>query len=420
MSFQVFKFGGASIKDAAAIRNVADIIECHKTKDLIIVVSAIGKTTNALEKIIDSYLKSDESWKEQVQELIKLHYAIIDGLSQDKDFISTSLQEISKVQYQIFSFINTNKNKEYNYVYDQLVSKGEELSRAILYQYLKLINLNFVEINPRDIIKTDMNYTDANILWSKTESAVKSILKPKKNYITSGFLGGDKNGNTTTLGREGSDYSASILSYCISAEKMVVWKDVKGVYNADPNKFKDAIIIPFLSYKEAIEMTFYGAQVIHPKTIKPLQNKSIPMEVRSFIKYKEEGTLLSDSDNEITYPPVIVHKGDQVMLEFANRDFAFLNEKNLGSIIETFGAHSLRINLMQNTAISFVVCTDFKFGKIDAVISELTKNFEIKKTESLTLLTIRHHDEKTEKKLSKNQKVLLVQRSEDTVQMLCV
>jgi aspartate kinase len=416
MSFQVFKFGGASIKDAAAIRNVAEIIECHKAKDLIIVVSAIGKTTNALEKIIDSYLKSNETWKEQVQELMKQHYAIIDGLSQDKDFNSTSILEISKVQHQIFRFINTNKNIEYNYVYDQLVSKGEELSRAILYQYLKFIKL---KIDPRDIIKTDMNYTDANILWSETELAVKSLLKPKKNYITSGFLGGDKNGNTTTLGREGSDYSASILSYCIGAEKMVVWKDVKGVYNADPNKFSDAIIIPFLSYKEAIEMTFYGAQVIHPKTIKPLQNKGIPMEVRSFINYKEEGTLLSDSETEITYPPVIVHKGDQVMLEFANRDFAFLNEKNLGSIIETFGAHSLRINLMQNTAISFVVCTDYKFGKIDAVISELIKNFEIKRTESLTLLTIRHHDEKTEKKLSKNQEVLLVQRSEDTVQMLC-
>lgn len=414
----VLKFGGASVKDAPSIINVANIIATFNNQPLVVVVSAIGKTTNALEKVVDAYYKKQDHTLTLVNEIFSAHKKVAHALFENQSGEIDAL--IDKRQETLEQFLLLNQSDDFNFVYDQIIAYGEILSSTLLHAYLNKIGLENKLVDAKDLIKTDNNYTDANIDWKLTQEQVSKKLdfKETTRYVTQGFLGGTSEQFHTTLGREGSDYTASILSYCLNASKMIVWKDVLGVYNADPKKFPEAVIIPEISFKEAIEMTFYGAQIIHPKTIKPLQNKQIPLYVKSFIQPDAPGTVLKEITHHIDYPPIFVLKEKQVLLNFANKDYSFLNENNLGKILQTFAKYSMRINIMQNTAISFMVLTDFKYGKIDAIIDDLKEVFEIEKTEQIELLTIRHFTQETINQYTKNRNILLTQKGIKTVHFL--
>lgn len=416
---RVFKFGGASVKDAAAIQNVTSIIQSYvdEKNPIIMVVSAIGKTTNKLEIIAKKVFEQSEESKNLLKDLIEEHRVICRELRMIED--SPVYKELSDIETKTLGFIVANESNNFNYIYDQLVSKGELLSTTVVFHYLKSQNVSIDFINARYLIKTDNNYTDANILWNETQEAVDQELKNYKSQvlITQGFIGANSEMLYTTLGREGSDYTAAILAKCTHTKEMTIWKDVDGVYTGDPKKFPEATIIDKLSYKEAIEMTFYGAQIIHPKTIKPIQNSNCILKVKSFINKEAKGTEIGNFEN-VSYQPVIVLKENQVLYSFSVRDFSFLNESNLGKIIATFGKYSLRINLMQNSSIEFIVLTDEKLGKNELIIEDLKEDFEIKVMTNLKLLTIRHYTEDILAKQRQNKAVFLTQKGENTVHYL--
>ncbi|MBK7956795.1 MAG: aspartate kinase [Bacteroidetes bacterium] len=416
---QIHKFGGASIKDANAIKNVSEIIRQMKDDRMVIIISAIGKTTNALEKIVHAYVTNDVSYEVLFDEIISNHKTLIDSLFEKKEDAEFAISGVVKMRTDLNEWMLENPNKEYTFCYDQIVPLGERMSSFIVHRYLRSVDITNEKLDARQVIITDDNYTDANIDWDKTKYKVSTHIHPGSNiYIMEGFIGSTAEGHSTTLGREGSDFSAAIMSYCLDAAKMTVWKDVDGIYNADPKLFPDAIVLKELTYKEAIEMTFYGAQVIHPKTIKPLQNKGIPLHVRSFLQPDKPGTKLVEKINQESFPPIIVLKKEQVLLTFSNRDYSFLNEKNLGRIIQAFGDLSLRILVMQNTAISFLVVTDLKVGKIEFIMKELDKEFSITKTVDLDLLTIRHYYQEITDKYTKGRNVIMAQKTAETIQYL--
>jgi aspartate kinase len=412
---QVFKFGGASVQDAASIKNVATIISNNSSKSLLVVISALGKTTNAIEKICQFWYKKDfNSARNLFQSLKENHLKIVNDLSLDKN----SLNELfNKFESKLTEPITSN----YDFHYDQFVSFGETFSTKIVNDYLIQQNLDSILIDAKTLIKTDSNYRDVNILWSETEQNVNTILLPlldkNKIVITQGFIGSTKENNSTTLGREGSDYSASIFSYCLNAESMSIWKDVPGVMNADPKQFTDAVIIPELSYYESIEMTFYGAKVIHPKTIKPIQNKKIPLHVRSFINPENDGTVISETEKFIPYPSIKVLKENQILMSIQTRDFSFIGEKHLQKIFEVFANYRIRMNLMQNGAISFSCCVDAN-DRINEVVDALHFEFKILLNENLELATIRHYDDKSIKELTDGKQILVEQKSRQTIQFV--
>ena len=417
---KIFKFGGASVKDAQAIRNVGAIIQNHSKDRIFVVVSAIGKTTNALEKIVVASIQDVHFAKQAFNKIIEAHRALSNELfdQQVRAQVESNFQEITQ---HFFDFLDKNESKNQNFIYDQIVSKGEILSSIILHHYLLQISLDAGWINAKHLIKTDSNYTDANILWQETQEAVRNTVEPINNQIlvTQGFIGANIEMLYTTLGREGSDYTAAILAYCLEAPELTIWKDVKGVYTADPKKFESAQLVEKLSYKEAIELTFYGAQIIHPKTIKPIQNSNCILNVRSFIDQDCLGTQIGNFD-AIKYAPSIVLKEEQILYTFSVKDFSFLNERNLGKIIETFGKYSLRINLMQNTAIQFIVCTDSKLGKNEQIIEALSNDFEIEMRKDLKLLSIRHYNQEIIDRETQGFQIFLQQKTEHTIQFVIV
>jgi aspartate kinase len=417
---KIFKFGGASVKDAHAIRNVGRIIQNHSKDSIFVVVSAIGKTTNALEKIVVASIQDVHFAKQAFNKIIETHRALSNELfeAQIRAQAEIKFQEIT---LHFFDFLDKNESKNHNFIYDQIVSKGEILSSIILHHYLLQISLDAAWINAKHLIKTDSNYTDANILWQETQESVRNTIEPINNQIlvTQGFIGANIEMLYTTLGREGSDYTAAILAYCLEAPELTIWKDVKGVYTADPKKFESAQLVEKLSYKEAIELTFYGAQIIHPKTIKPIQNSNCILNVRSFIDQDCLGTQIGNFD-AIKYAPSIVLKEEQILYTFSVKDFSFLNERNLGKIIETFGKYSLRINLMQNTAIQFIVCTDSKLGKNEQIIEALSNDFEIEMRKDLKLLSIRHYNQEIIDRETQGFQIFLQQKTEHTIQFVIV
>lgn len=416
---KIFKFGGASIKDASSIKNVINIIdEFSKIDRIFVVVSAIGKTTNFLETVVKHLSTDTNEAKRLMHDLIHTHKNLAVELFDGKEDAAL-FTEFESILQRTYDFIDKNESHNYNFVYDQIVSQGEILSSLLLNATIANTTLDTTYINARNLIKTDDNYTDANILWDETLMAVNSVLSITSSQIlvTQGFIGSNEEMLYTTLGREGSDYTAAILAYALKADELTIWKDVKGVYTADPKLFPEATMIDKLSYKEAIEMTFYGAQVIHPKTIKPIQNANCILNVRSFIDKDTKGTQIGNFEID-TYNPVIVLKENQVLYTFSVKDFSFLNETNLGKIIETFGKYSLRINLMQNTAIEFIVCTDEKIGKNELIIAALGDTFDITIEKNLKLLSIRHFNEDIIKKLTQNESIFISQRNSNTMQYL--
>jgi aspartate kinase len=415
----VFKFGGASVKDAEAVKNVVKILGDNPGFEKVVVISAMGKTTNELEAVVNAYYAGNEGWKELLQAIFEKHLSIIRELYHGNH--SQVESAVRSIIDKAADFLLHNHSRHYNFIYDQVVSIGEYISTTIVSHYANWQGLNNTLLDAKECIFTDNAYTEGKIDWRKTEKAIpEKVLPLLKNgfVITQGFIGCTPEDFTTTLGREGSDYTAAIFSYVLNAERMTVWKDVEGVMNADPKEFPEAQFISELSYHEAIEMTYYGASVIHPKTIKPIQNKNIPLEVRSFVNSSKRGSVISANANINFLPPVIIKKKHQVLLSFTVKDFSFIAEDHLSVLFTKFAEHRLRVNMMQNQAISFSVAVDFKREKIDNVVEELSNEFAITRIENLTLLTIRHYNDGIVHKLTNGKDILLRQISRTTLQVL--
>ncbi|MBK8514792.1 MAG: aspartate kinase [Saprospiraceae bacterium] len=418
MQLKVFKFGGASVKDSEGYRNVGSILSNFSSEKIVIVVSAMGKTTNALEEVVKSYYEQDDKTSYLLEQIRESHINLIKDL-----FVASKdvIDDINDTLVEIEWVLEEKPHEDFDYTYDQIVSIGELLSSKILGHYLNHLNINSAWIDVRDIIITDNTYRDARIQWDITQinaaSKILPVLNTKNHIVTQGFIGSSSENFTTTLGREGSDYTAAILSYCLDADSMHIWKDVPGVLTGDPRIFDEVIKLPRLSYKEAIEMTYYGAKVIHPKTIKPIQNKRIPLYVRPFLDPSSEGTVISD-EKELSYPPVIVIESDQALLHISTNDFSFVAEHHLSMIFALLAKYRLKVNMMRNTAISFSVCVNNIPDRIKKFETELGHDFKMISDNDLELVTIRHFNEDVLKDMKKNKLILFEERLQDTVQMV--
>lgn len=416
---QVFKFGGASVKDAEAVKNVAEILKKFATKETIVVVSAMGKTTNGLEELVNAFFNRTGEAEAVLQKIKDYHFTILKALFPNKDH--SVYTEIENSFVELNWIIEDEVLPDYDQVYDQIVCMGEIISTKIISAYLIEKGIKNKWIDVRGVIQTDNTYREGKVNYELSEELVKSqllpVLKENKIVVTQGFIGGTSENFTTTLGREGSDYTAALLAYFAGAESVTIWKDVPGVLNADPKWFKNAKKIDELTYHDAIEFTYYGATVIHPKTIKPLQNKDIPLFVRSFLKPEEVGTVIHNSDKRVPIPSYIF-KINQLLVSIQPKDFSFIGEDNLSNIFEVFARFNSKIHLMQNSAISFSVCIDEEGTKTEALIRELQKEFKVLYNSGLELLTIRNYDQPTIAKLLENKTVLMEQRSRNTIQMV--
>ncbi len=416
---KVFKFGGASVKDAEAVRNVARILKDYKEQKVLMIVSAMGKTTNALERVLNAYYYNNNEEKEALKELVDFHVNICIALFGKSN---ESTEEIKKDLEDIPRLIEEHRSKSYDFIYDQVVSLGEWASTKIVADFLDANDLPTHWIDAMECVKTDNVYRESTVNWQKTEKDLPQKILPlfeTKNFVmTQGFTGASDEGFVTTLGREGSDYSAAIFSYCLNAESMTVWKDVPGILNADPRKFKNVSKLEKISYKEATEMTYYGANVIHPKTIKPLQNKNIPLHVKSFVKPEDAGTIISNLFEE-NYPPIVMIEPNQVLLKISTKDFSFVAEHHLSDLFACFAQHRIKVNMMRNTAISFTVCiTTHRPERLLAMLDDIKNAFDVESTEDLELITIRYFNEEVLNKLKLGKIVLLEERLKNTVQMV--
>ncbi len=416
---KIFKFGGASVKDAAAVRNVAAILANYNSEPIVVVVSAMGKITNALEEVVNAYMRNEGDAHEKLGLVKNAHYQIL------RDLFGTENHEVyhslNDRFVEIEWILEETPEETYDYIYDQIVSIGEFLSTQIVSAYLNEIGIKNTWLDVRDVIRTDNTYRDGNVDWSDTETRIRRTLPElltKGLVVTQGFIGGTSENFTTTLGREGSDYTAAIFSYCLHAETMTVWKDVPGILTADPRLFNNVSKIDRLSYREAIEMTYYGAQVIHPKTIKPLQNKNIPLHVRSFLQPEAVGTIIDDTATTTDYPPMIVVKANQVLLHIATRDFSFVAEEHLSAIFALLATHRLSANMMLNTAISFSVCVNNIPERLAALQNELNSRFNIKLESDLELITIRHYNQSTLHSVQIGKTTLLQETLSNTAQLV--
>ncbi|WP_395059905.1 aspartate kinase [Flavobacterium sp.] len=413
---RIFKFGGASVKDADGIKNVFDVLQKVGYEEVLLVVSAMGKTTNALELVIKNYFDKSPDLNASVQEVKKYHNQILLDLFEDEE--SEVFLDVNDHFADLEYFLRSNKSPNYNFVYDQVVSFGEIISTTILSHYMNFRNINTQWLDVRSYIKTDNTYRDAEVNWEITQKNISKIAKKKSLFITQGFLGADENGFTTTLGREGSDYTAAIFAYCLNAESVTIWKDVPGVMNADPRYFENATLLNQISYREAIELAFYGASVIHPKTLQPLQKKEIPLYVKSFINPMLPGTSVSKGEDLEPKMPCFIVKKNQLLLSLSSIDFSFIMEENISEIFSLLHQHKIKVSLIQNSAISFSVCLEDKFGNFNELKKTLSKKFKLSYNENVSLYTIRHFDEKAFQMVEKNKTVLLKQMSRETMQIV--
>jgi len=413
---QVFKFGGASVKDAKGVRNVAKVIKMMGTSKKVIVISAMGKTTNSLEHIIDLYFANEESLKANIEELRIYHHNILDELFQTKQHPA-----YTKVNYffdELEIFLSRNKSPNFDFVYDQVVAFGELISTSIVSQFLAQEGLENVWHDCRNLIDTDSTHRDANVNWEQTQSKIKAHINLDELNITQGFIGSDENNFTTTLGREGSDYTAGILAYCLNAENVCIWKDVPGVLNGDPNVFQNTQLLNQISYEEAIELAFFGASVIHPKTLQPLKQKEIPLYVKSFYDPTSPGTCVTKGEAIVPRVPCYIVKNNLILLSLSTLDFSFFVEDNISEIFALFHQYQIKVDLIQNSAISFSVCLDNKFKNAEKLIEQFKAKFKVSYEKNVSLLTIRHYTEKSLKEMTKNKDILLKQFTQETVQLV--
>lgn len=417
MQIKVFKFGGASVKDSDGIKNVGKILSDSQGQKIIVVVSAMGKTTNALEQVVAHFYNGSDQTQVLLDNIKKAHFDMADALLSHSEPLKAELNDIF---VEIDWILEESPHEDYDYTYDQIVSIGELLSSRILNAYLTELGLKCTWQDVRDLVRTDNTYRDARVQWDITQQRMQPVTRifdTADFIITQGFIGSTSENFTTTLGREGSDYTAAIFSYCLDAESMHIWKDVPGVLTGDPTLFENVSLLPRLSYKEAIEMTYYGAKVIHPKTIKPLQNKHIPMYVRPFGDPKSYGTLISD-EVELNYPPVIVIEHRQALLHISTNDFSFVAEHHMSHIFSLLARHRLKVNMMRNTAISFTVCVNQIDDRIVRFEKDLGNEFRLVRDNDLELITIRHYNEGILKDLKSGNLILFEEKLSDTAQIV--
>lgn len=412
---KILKFGGASVKDAEGIQNVCNVLKTIKANEVLVVVSAMGKTTNALEVVVKNYFDRSDELQSSVQSVKEYHFEIISNLFKPTHLV---FSEVENYFFDLNRFLEQNKSPNYSFVYDQVVSFGEMISSKILYHYLKDNCFDLTWLDSRNFIKTDNSYRDANVNWEQTEKQISEHINKTQNYITQGFLGSDENNFTTTLGREGSDYTAAIFAYSLDAENVTIWKDVAGVLNADPRFFENTTLLEQISYREAIELAFYGASIIHPKTLQPLQQKEIPFFVKSFLNPLEKGTSISKGVDLHPKLPCFIVKKPQHLISFSSKDFSFIMEENISFIFSVLHKYKIKVHLIQNSAISFSVCIEDKFLNLNKLINELSDRFNISYHENVSLYTIRHFDEKAITSVANGKKLLIKQTSKETVQMV--
>lgn len=412
---KIFKFGGASVKNAEGVKNVLRVLKNEGFQNTLIVISAMGKMTNAFEKIINSYNGKTKDLQQNIEFVRNYHLEIINELFEEKNH--PVFVEVERVFGQLAGFLISNKSTNYNFIYDQIVGVGELLSTKIVSAFLNENEIYTNWIDVRDFIKTDSSYRDASINWTLTSKNI-ACLNRDKLYITQGFLGADIEGNTTTLGREGSDYTAAIFAHCLNADSLTIWKDVDGVLNADPRYFSTTELLQQISYSEAIEMAFYGATVIHPKTLKPLENKNIPLYVRSFVNLENKGTTVEKGHHLVPEIPCFILKQHQILISIAALDFSFMVEYNLSDIFKILHDYKLKVNLIQNSALSFSVCIEDKFHNFQQCLDALKLNYNITYIEDVLLYTIRHANQIAVAEIEQKGKVLLKQATKGTVQVV--
>ena len=412
---KIFKFGGASVKDAESVKNVASIIKNEGAKDTLVVISAMGKMTNAFEDVIDAYYNKSDDLPKKLTFIEEFHKNIMNSLFDENDEI---YKKIDILFGELGWFLSRNTSRRFNYVYDQIICFGELLSTKIVSAYLEKISQENIWFDVRNYVKTDSSYRDAKVDWNLTQELITKKVDTAKINITQGFIAANDTENTTTLGREGSDYTAGIFAYCLDAESVTIWKDVPGVLNADPRVFSETTLLKQISYEEAIEMAFYGASVIHPKTLQPLERNEIPLLVRSFTKPKETGTKVSKGSRLVPYIPCYIVKKNQILVSISALDFSFMVENNISFIFQKLHDYQLKVNLIQNSAISFSVCIDNKFDKFDAFYDELKTQFKIEVQKGVDLYTVRHFDEASIKTIKDKGNALLTQINKETSQIV--
>ena len=413
---KIFKFGGASVKDAAGVKNVYEVLQKVGYEDVLLVVSAMGKTTNALEIVIKNYFEKSPALQSSVQEVKKYHNLIVMELFEEEN--NPVFGAVNSLFADLDFFLSQNKSPNYNFVYDQIVSYGELISTTIISHYMNYMDVKTKWLDVRELIKTDNNYRDASVDWELTQKNISKNVAKKILNITQGFLGSDENNFTTTLGREGSDYTAAIFAYCLNAKSVTIWKDVPGVMNADPRYFENATLLNQISYREAIELAFYGATVIHPKTLQPLQRKEITLFVKSFLNPELPGTSVSKGADLEPHLPCFIVKKNQLLISLSSIDFSFIMEENISEIFALLHQYKMKVDLIQNSAISFSVCVDDKFGNFNTLKTLLSKKFSVAYNENVSLYTIRHFDEQSAKMVETDKIVLLKQISRETMQIV--
>jgi aspartate kinase len=413
---KVYKFGGASVKDASGIRNLAKIVSEEKM-NLVVVVSAFGKTTNALEKVLKLWLANDKSYKDHLDNIYSYHSGVAEELFPSGNSARTKIDASFTL---LKEYMGSAKKRSYDYEYDQVVSYGEVWSTIIVAEYLCKSGLSAEWADIRGSLLTDDRYRDANIMWKESTNRIKAVFDFRKYpmYVTQGFIGGTADGTITTLGREGSDYTAAILGNILDAECVVVWKDVPGLLNADPKWLSDARKLDEISYREAVEMTFSGAKVIHPKTIKPLHNKNIPLLVRSFLLPHGEGTIVRADVALKKMMPVYIRKENQILISILPKDFSFAMGENLGRIFQSFSEHGIKVNLVEASAVSIDVCVDDERPKVDSLLSDLKTEYSAYYNENVEMLSIRHYTPEAIERITAGREIMLEQRTRSTVRFV--
>ena len=419
---KVFKFGGASVKDASAVKNVAKILDLFKNEKLVIVISAMGKTTNALEDVMKSYWNGDGKADELVDGIHAYHMKIIEDLfGSGKSDIQRDITTVLLNLRQRFKKQKPSEN--YNFEYDQIISLGEVISTKIVAAYLQEQNFKCAWLDARKMIRTTDKWREANIHWEKTEELVAASVNKEFSdgntvVITQGFLGHTREGFTTTLGREGSDFTAAILAFVLNAEDVTIWKDVPGMLNADPKYFDNTVLLEKISFREAIELAYFGASVIHPKTIQPLKKKNIPLHVKSFLDPHAKGSVIQASVDHDANIPSFIFKMNQVLISLTPKDFSFVVEENLEEIFSYLSKESIRIHLMQNSAVSFSFCVDADKVNLEKIFDHFTAQYFVKYNEGLELVTIRHYDAPTIERVTIDKKIYLEQKTSDTARIV--
>nr|WP_321221581.1 aspartate kinase [uncultured Psychroserpens sp.] len=413
---QVFKFGGASVKNAEGVKNLAKVLQEVGYENTLVVVSAMGKMTNALELVIKNYFENKTELQHSMQEVKKFHNDILINLFENTQH--PIFKKVSSIFQELDSFFLRNKSPDYNFVYDQVIGYGELTSTTIISAYLNEIGLKNNWLDVREFIKTDNYYRRSNVDWEQTQTNIKTNFDSTVLNITQGFLGSDANNFTTTLGREGSDYTAAIFAYCLNAEGVTIWKDVPGVLNADPRYFENAQLLNNISYREAIELAFYGASVIHPKTLQPLQQKEIPLFVKSFLNPKNAGTRVGKGIGIEPNVPCFIVKKNQVLISLSSLDFSYIVEENISEIFKLLHLYKMKVDVIQNSAISFSVCFENTYDNLERLLQHLKAKFKVTINKNVSLYTVRHYNEQAIASIEKDKDLLLKQLTHETMQIV--